>query len=181
MAFVVGFLLARWGLGPLDGPGWVWWERLSDAAGPATLVVAMAIWVGELHQDWTASLPKRLTVRFLHGGRTVMSCEDAYLAGEADIRQWGQQIGRQMNGNENLAFSPFLRQPPPVVRKTRDDRLSRCYLVEFELEHLPSRLPRIAKGESLVWREGDTPGFVTETWVLHPPGPSRPTNRDVAP
>jgi hypothetical protein len=48
-------------------------------------------------------------------GKVVMSCYEAYLFGISDIRAWSQQIGRQMNGGENLEFDPYIELLAPAT------------------------------------------------------------------
>ncbi len=123
-------------------PNTSWWIWLEPITGIATLAVAGIVWLGEAMQDWESGLPKRLTVHFTYSPdpknknpapREVMRCEDAYLASEADIRQWGQQIGGQM-GDDRLDFDPDIKQTPP---QKSADLTKQCYTVTFRLTKLP--------------------------------------------
>lgn len=78
----------------------------------ATFLTALYIGYIETARDWLASLPKKVDVEFLHDGDVVMECKDAYLAGEADVRAWAQQIGRQMSDG-SLEFLPNNETTPP--------------------------------------------------------------------
>ena len=115
-----------------------WWGWLEPVVGVTTLAVALAVWMGELRQDWENSLPKRLTVSFQYQGKEYMRCEQAYLAGEADIRAWGQQLGSQMAGTPFLRFQPnILQQPGKICREHHTGACYKLYLVTFFLTHLP--------------------------------------------
>lgn len=104
-ALVTGIVLL--GLNQTISPN-NWWAIVEPIIGVSTLAVAIAVWIGELYRDWEEILPKRLTVRFKYTGRSVFICENAYLAGEGDIRSWAQQIGGQMSGCPKLRFEPFI-------------------------------------------------------------------------
>jgi hypothetical protein len=110
----VGLLLS----GGLLAYGYCFWEDFSgwtplDAFfGLFTATFALLIWGAELEEQRLRSLPKRLTVAFLHRDpqgqgvpRVAFLCERAYLASEEECRSWGQQIGRQMKDG-NLTFAP---------------------------------------------------------------------------
>ncbi len=86
------------------------------------LTFLLAVIIG--YRTWTEKLPKKLTVHFKYGSRYVFTCHKTYLAGEGDIRQWGQQIGKQMNGNKNLDFYPYIDQSKPTVnyQKRKDGK-----------------------------------------------------------
>ncbi|OPL17079.1 MAG: hypothetical protein AVO38_05610 [delta proteobacterium ML8_D] len=112
-----------------------------STVGFGTFLVAIAIWFGELKQGWENSLPKRLTVEFLYKGRRLMLCEEAYLAGESDIRAWGQQVGAQMSGVRNLKFLPFIEQEPGMIKETRTGEAYKLYEVRFTLIELPEKRP----------------------------------------
>jgi hypothetical protein len=113
----------------------------NSTVGFGTFLVAIAIWFGELNQGWENSLPKRLTVEFLYKGQRLMLCEEAYLAGESDIRAWGQQIGAQMSRVRNLKFLPFIKQEPGRIKETRDGQAYKLYEVKFTLTELPEKRP----------------------------------------
>jgi hypothetical protein len=97
------------------------WNNWEPVLGITTLFVALSVWFGEIFQDWDNSLPKRMTVRFIHVNedtgeeKVIMKCEEAYLAGESDIRAWGQQLGRQMANNELLNFETCIQEPPKRI------------------------------------------------------------------
>ena len=112
-----------------------------STVGFGTLLVAIAIWFGELKQEWENSLPKKLTVEFLYKGQLLMLCEEAYLAGESDIRAWGQQVGAQMSGGRHLKFLPSIKQEPGGIKETRDGKAYKLYEVKFTLTELPKKRP----------------------------------------
>jgi hypothetical protein len=118
------------------------WDYFQIITGVATLATALIVWFSEAAEDRDESLEKRLDVIFAFRDksrelRTVMVCEDIYLAGESDIRQWAIQIGQQMSGGDNtLNFRPDIYQQPGRV----DDRgitPHKRYRVLFTLNSLP--------------------------------------------
>lgn len=77
-----------------------------------------------------------------------MECRMVYLAGEGDIRAWGQQLGMQMTGGrEQLRFSPHIRQEPGRVVVRENNETVKEYRVCFELIELPGRIRRIQNQE----------------------------------
>lgn len=131
-----------------------WWTFFLDPLlGIMTLAVALFVWWSEMNQEWEDKLPKLLTVEFRHEGKAVMVCENAYLAGESDIRQWAQQIGRQMNHGGNLSFSPFMdghenAKGPEEI----NGKWYKGYHIVFYLEELPQKLG-IPVGKVLLWNK----------------------------
>jgi hypothetical protein len=118
------------------GAGFRLWDMLEPIMGVSTFAAAAAVWFGETKQDWENSLPKRLTARFAYKFgdeyRIVMQCQDAYLAGEADIRTWGQQLGFQMAG-EKIRFQPYIYQSEVALVEN-----VKRYEVTFVLNELPN-------------------------------------------
>jgi len=134
-----------------------------------TLAIAALVWLGETMQDWENALPKRLTVSFVHEGTEIMRCEQAYLAGEGDIRAWGQQLGGQMAG-VLLQFDPLIRQEPgSITSDPKTGKLIKLYAVTFRLTALPEAkqadnavniefLKIIKDGNKVVWERDTTTG-----------------------
>lgn len=137
-----------------------WWGFVEPVLAVVVVAVALMIWMGEARQDLENSLPKRLNVRFVDmSGNLIMRCRGAYLAGEGDIRAWGQQIGRQMAGNrDQLEFYPDIRQEPGELREvTETDEVGisstikvKEYTVTFRLRDIPARFRGIpSPGEGI--------------------------------
>lgn len=121
-----------------------WWSKSWDAViGITTFVIAVLVWLTEAKQEWENKLPKRLTVRFLYRKNknekweTVMCCRNAFLAGEGDIRAWGQQLGVQMSGTKFLQFEPFIEQTEPQIINYKGT-FYKFYSVAFYLNELPT-------------------------------------------
>lgn len=134
----VFFLLLIWIKPMLESMNILWKDNLDIVAAVATLIVTMFLAVGELTHDWEAQLPKKLTVIFTFEGLPVMKCEEVWLAGESDIRQWSQQIGRQMaGGTENLDFEPFVMQKEAVVQG--ENEIFKLYTTTFTLTRVPTK------------------------------------------
>jgi len=72
-----------------------------------TAFLAIIIWGRDEYSRWIDHLPKKLTVHYKFNNEYVYTCHEAELTSQADIRQWGQQIGKQMNSNANLDFFPY--------------------------------------------------------------------------
>ena len=156
-----------------------WWNWLDPVVGVTTLAVAMVVWMGELRQDWENSLPKRLTVSFQYQGREYMRCEQAYLAGESDIRAWGQQLGSQMAGTPFLRFQPnIIQQPGKICRDSHTGACYKHYFVTFFLTHLPrphrdssgavinaSEAGRFENNEQCIWKyRPEKDAFAEKQW-----------------
>lgn len=109
VSFIFIFDVSSWSLSedfPLDLQNWEKWNKWITIL---TFVVAGVIgWQGYIRR-WEDSLPNKVTVHFMFNGDYIMSCYRAYLAGEDDIRNWAQQIGRQMTGS-NLGMAPVITQ-----------------------------------------------------------------------
>ena len=151
-----------------EGP---WWNTFLDPViGLGTFLFAIAVWYGELLQDWEHKLPKRLTVRFVYQDQLVMICKDAVLVSEADIRRWGQQIGRQMNKNHNLDFDAFfeIKEGDPAVGR---GQYYKPYYLVYYLTELPNRIEGMqtcfSKNQYLRWEQLRA-GRKDEAWCSHP-------------
>lgn len=143
-----------------------WNSWLEAYISLATLLIAVLIWYNEKRQDCIISMPKRLTVHFLYQKKYIMTCHEAYLASEGDIRAWGQQIGGQMAEHNYLSFYPYITQKKPILS---DDKTYMMYEVFFYLKELPIPKTNEIKYKTanqklennyLVWIENqdDTPG-----------------------
>ncbi len=81
--------------------------RLQSYLSVGTLLVAIAVWYGEVRNEWESGLQNRMSVFFFYEGRPVIVCRYVWLAGEGDMRAWGQQVARQtIEGQKQLDFSP---------------------------------------------------------------------------
>ncbi len=129
-----------WNTEPLK----VWWGNSLDPwIGILTFFVTIMVWFSKTRTDWEASLEKRLTVKFIHEGQEIMRCEEAYLADEADIRQWSQQIGQQMitppkEKPRYLKFEPYMQQDGPIICEEESTGKSYChYICHIHLIEMP--------------------------------------------
>jgi hypothetical protein len=142
-----------------------WEKSIGTISSIATFFIAIFLWFNDLSRDWKDSLEKRLFVDFnyknLEGeNRTAMRCEGAYLSGEADIRAWGQQIGRQMNDQRNLDFKPTPIQREDIPTWDDDEKcFYKPYRMTVLLDSDSGGLPtlnekirsKILKNQMLVW------------------------------
>lgn len=113
---------------------WVdWWIRVQSLLGIGTLLVALFVWYGEIREDWEIALPKRMSIFFLHKGQPAIVCRYIWLAGEGDLRAWGQQVAAQAARERFLNFYPNLKAQPPSLALWTDGEICRHYTVCFEL------------------------------------------------
>lgn len=113
---------------------WVdWWIRVQSSLGIGTLLVALFVWYGEIREDWENSLPKRMSVFFLHKGLPAIVCRYIWLAGESDLRAWGQQVAAQAARERFLNFYPNVKALAPDLAVGVDGAICRHYTVCFEL------------------------------------------------
>ena len=123
-------------------------DQVEPFVNAATLIVALAVWYGETHEDWLNAIPKKLTVIFEFDGKPVMVCKRADLSGEADIRALAQQIGLQMAQGEPLQFkAPLVKQSGGQVASESGIAYFRDYRVVVTL----TRMPRATFAVPLVW------------------------------
>lgn len=114
------------------GVAW-WWADWADTWITVTTLM-VAVFLGL--RAWVDELPKRLTIHFLWGDRYALTCWEASLAGEGDIRQWAQSIGRQMCHNEWLEFDPYPVISPPK-NEGGERGLRRVYEITISLTKEP--------------------------------------------
>lgn len=158
------FLVLIW-IKPFIEPMNTWWKgNFEVVAGTATLIAAVLLAIGELTHDWEALLPKKLTVIFTFDGLPVMKCEEVWLAGESDIRQWSQQIGRQMaGGTENLDFEPFVSQVEAVVQ--RENEIFKLYTATFTLTKVPTKFKDTYNQQYLHWSRDKATNRIKESTI----------------
>lgn len=118
------------------------------------IAISFAIWFEQMSDNWKEKQLKLLTVRFYYQGQEVMRCEKATLVGEADIRNWGQQLGKQMS-KEFLSFQPNInieKQPLKYLSKAEggQDDFAVLYTATFVLMEQPKCLQAEEK-LPLVW------------------------------
>lgn len=132
---------------------WQHWMEAFLAFG--TIIIAIFIWYNEKKQDWENNLPKKLNAFFIYNEQVFYQVENAPLAGKDDVRQWGQQIGFQMNDGKNLLFSGFNVKGPQ-----RDTDSNHRYVMRYELIVW---LQNIGEGKRRKkWIYGDDGKFIKE-------------------
>ncbi len=94
-------------------------KNIESVMTAITFILAIFIGWGAWEKKWEEKLPKRLTVHFKYEDRYVFTFCKALLPEKTDIRAWAQQIGKQMNGNNNLDFYPFIDRIEPVIIENR--------------------------------------------------------------
>ncbi|MDM7940766.1 MAG: hypothetical protein QUS07_10570, partial [Methanothrix sp.] len=113
---------------------WVsWWINVQSLLGVGTLLVALFVWYNHIREEWTNSLPKRMSVFFLREGRPAIICRYVWLAGEGDLRAWGQQVASQAVDVSRLSFYPNIKAEVPSFAVWIDKKIRRHYIVCFDL------------------------------------------------
>jgi len=109
------------------------WSNWLDAyATGVTIFIGVLIWYNEKKQDWENELPKKLTVHFKYKGQYIMSCINAPLVGEHDVRAYGQSIGGQISKmRNNLPLETFFDFELKKFQKTRHEPLVNSYVITF--------------------------------------------------
>lgn len=74
---------------------WVW-TLIDRVVTFSTLAVAIAVWLGEVREEWERRLPRRLFAYFLYRERPVAVCLGANLAADHDARALAQQLAAQI-------------------------------------------------------------------------------------
>ena len=120
-----------------------------------TAIAALFIATSVLREERLKNLDKKLTVIFNFENQPVIVCENAYLAGTSDIRQWGQSIGQLMNSGKDpnevrLDFEPFIQEKDTIL--LHNNKQYRHYTVTFTLTKLPKKFEDLYKrGEYKAW------------------------------
>ncbi len=120
-------------------------QWLDPLFGLMTLLFALFLWwtavkkeYAQIRENNKAMLAKRLTLRFIYGGRVVLECKEAMLTDPADIRAWSQQVGSQMVGGRNLDFYPFIKiDEPDLLTDSKTGKQFWHYTAVFTLKSLP--------------------------------------------
>lgn len=116
---------------------WVsWWINVQSLLGGGTLLVALFVWYQKIRGDWMSSLPKRMSVFFLHKGLPVIICRYVWLASEGDLRAWGQQVAAQSVGERFLSFYPNVNAGAPTLAVWIDCGICSHYEIYFDLMDL---------------------------------------------
>ncbi len=140
----------------------LWTPILEHYVAFGTFIVAFAAWFSNVKRDWKEKLPKRLSVKFIYNNKTVMQCDYAYLSGESDIRQMGQQMGAQIAADRQLNFNiaNIVWKEKEIIYcmdglHTKDNNFFegklpfRHYMVKYQLSCLPEN---IKEGYKYIWK-----------------------------
>lgn len=132
-----------------------WNADLDQVVSLATLMIALFVWYGEIAEDWKNNLPKRLTVRFEtvdenNEPELAMLCIKAHLSDAADIRNLGQQIGRQMNDGKDIPFcAPYIKRDAGEILYSPETGHFQHYTVIFTISQIPDGL---SSGQYKLWK-----------------------------
>lgn len=127
-----------------------WLLNAQTILGIGTLLVALFVWIGEIEENWENDLPKRLSVFFFWEAKPLIVCRYAWLAGEDEIRTWGQQVGVQaqdvMPGEKPpdsfLHFGPDMQTRNPELLVGTKGEVWKHYSICFRLTGLNKSLER---------------------------------------
>jgi hypothetical protein len=100
-----------------------------------TFISAVFIGYFELREEFYESLPRLMSVQFYLKEMLIYECKHAVLAHEGDIRQWAQQIGKQMNHDEDLPLDPLFFVSTDEKPKQFDGKLYKHYTVRYNLKN----------------------------------------------
>jgi len=124
---VVGIYFTPWGKDI--------WQALDPFYTMSAAFAAITLMVIGARRDWENSLPKKMHAKFYFKNMLIMHAKNVEVTGEADLRQWGQQLGAQM-GKGRLGLEPhFLVQSLPVTK--RKGAFIKPYEITFFLTKLP--------------------------------------------
>jgi hypothetical protein len=127
-----------------------WLLNAQTILGMGTLLVALFVWIGKIEDDWENDLPKRISVFFFWGEKPLIVSRYAWLAGEDEIRIWGQQIGVQAQDAQPgekppdsfLHFGPDIQTRHPELLEGLDGEVWKHYSICFRLTGLNKSLER---------------------------------------
>lgn len=115
------------------------WELIDPVSAISTFFITLFVLYNQNRQRWENSLEKLLDVDYAHvdenGEVVIAQVRGAYLAGENDMRQWAQAIGRQMMGN--LSFDLNWDDPRPQIVRGSDGVFYKKYYVKMYLTNHP--------------------------------------------
>lgn len=120
-----------------------YWEIFNITVSTSTFFLALIIGYNDYRKKWENSLPSKLTTHFKFEDFYVMSCYRAYLISENDIRNWGQQIGSQINENSRLAFD--------LKIELKEMEIIDYSFKHYEVTFFLSKEPENLKGKYITW------------------------------
>lgn len=134
---------------------WIsWGEILQTFFGLATFLIAGFVWYNSLAEEWAGKLPQILSCYFFRDRQPALICYHAYLAGEADIRAWSQQLGGIQMTGENIFFRAIV-DSRPIELLTDGRAVYVHHQVRFSLTKIPKRVDEadaaIGENACLVW------------------------------
>ncbi|WP_320008116.1 hypothetical protein [Maridesulfovibrio sp.] len=128
------------------------WNIFEPIVGTLTLAVAVVLYVAEKRESWEESLEKVLTAEFkcVKSKSMLMEARRIPVAGEHDLRAWGQQLGAQiLYGDRSLQYFKVERRD-----EVAKDGSCKEYILTFYLERVPEILePVHEKNDYVVLKE----------------------------
>ncbi len=112
------------------------WNWIDPVAGIMTFITTLAIFWFQASKNWEDSLEKMLTVEYIYtGGESellIAKIENAYLAGESDVRQWAQSLGQQIMGNLDFDMN-WDELPQKINYHQKEGKFFKYYEVKLYL------------------------------------------------
>lgn len=142
-----------------------------------TVSTALLVYFSNSKKDWENSLEKRLTVHFEWNGKFLMTCHEAYLSNESDIRAWGQTIGSQMTKNTSLKFYPFISENKKSNNIFYDEKINQEYklyevtfhLINIDEQTKEDKQPDLKSKYLVWWENNDKSHGNKEVWFNEQP------------
>jgi hypothetical protein len=127
-----------------------WLLNAQTILGIGTLLVALFVWIGEIEENWQNDLPKRLSLFFFWEAKPLIVCRYVWLAGEDEIRTWGQQVGVQAQdalpdekpSDSFLHFGPDVQTRKPELLVGPKGEVWKHYSICLRLTGLTKSLKR---------------------------------------
>jgi hypothetical protein len=156
-----------------------WWNKIEMPIVFGTFIFSLTISFKSFFKEWEDSLPKLLSVAFIHNNKLIMLCKNAGLSHEGDIRAWAQQIGIQMADHTQLLKLTLESQPSISKRKKVGKQWYLSFYYRVCLKDLPifqeekkirvKVLTKIKDGYFLKWDIlKNKVGYDDENFAKHP-------------
>jgi|GEM_PF-2489240 len=117
-----------------------WFANLIDPLfGVTTVLIALAIWYFETREAWGNSLPKKLSVAFLHEGKLKMYAHKISLQSEGDLRAMAQSTGAQIMKARFLNLSPYIKFRTQQEEDQSEGKI-RHFIVIYTLRELSTEM-----------------------------------------
>lgn len=158
------------------------WLIVDPVLGIVTPLIAFFVWYNDNVREWQRTLPQKLTVHFIYKGKYIMSCINAPLIGEHDVRAFGQSIGGQMSElRNNLPLETFFDHAYIPQSSGRYDEIFNLHEISFYVqnedeisdENIKRKIQQIGN-EYRVWFDNNNINGKSEKLTPIQPPPVKP-------